>query len=117
MSASSEKVSGEYKYYQTTVNKKKFKEAYNNFFSEKNRIKPIVFYLPQFHCLQQNSYWWGEGYTEWRAVANARPLFERHYQPHVPSDLGFYDLASHQGILEKQAALARRYGIYGFCFY
>ncbi len=117
LSASSEAVSEDFKIYQSAVNKQKFREGYSTFFKKENRIKPIAFYLPQFHSIKENSYWWGEGYTEWREVANARPLFHHHYQPHIPADLGFYDLDTHKGIFEKQAALARRYGIHGFCFY
>jgi len=117
LSASSKTVSENFKIYQSAVNKEKFKTEYEKFFKKKNRIKPIAFYLPQFHSIKQNNYWWGEGYTEWRAVANARALFKGHYQPHIPSDLGFYDLSAQSEIFEKQASLARRYGLHGFCFY
>jgi lipopolysaccharide biosynthesis protein len=34
----------------------------------------------------------------------------------LPADLGFYDLRLPE-VREQQAALARRYGIYGFCYY
>jgi lipopolysaccharide biosynthesis protein len=43
-------------------------------------------------------------------------LFRGHYQPHVPADLGFYDLRVPE-VREQQAALARQYGIEGFCYY
>jgi 2-polyprenyl-3-methyl-5-hydroxy-6-metoxy-1,4-benzoquinol methylase len=46
----------------------------------------------------------------------ARPLFPGHYQPHVPSELGFYDLRVPE-VRQAQADLARQYGIYGFCYY
>jgi lipopolysaccharide biosynthesis protein len=39
-----------------------------------------------------------------------------HHQPRLPGDLGFYDLRLEE-ILEEQAELAKRYSIYGFCFY
>lgn len=60
--------------------------------------------------------WWGKGFTEWRNVAKARPLFEGHYQPHIPADLGFYDLRLPE-TRQAQADLAREYGIFGFCYY
>lgn len=81
-----------------------------------NEIRAIAFHLPQFHPIPENNKWWGEGFTEWRNVVNARPLYPGHYQPHIPSDLGFYDLRLPEARM-AQAKLAQRYGIHGFCYY
>jgi len=80
------------------------------------KITPIAYYLPQFHRLKFNDDYWGKGFTEWTNTAKAKPLFKGHYQPHVPADLGFYDLTV-PSIREEQADLAREYGIYGFCYW
>lgn len=79
-------------------------------------MKAIAFYLPQYHPIPENDQWWGNGFTDWRNVALAKPRFRGHYQPHIPSDLGFYDLRLEETRIE-QAKMAKQYGIHGFYYH
>lgn len=82
-------------------------------------IKPNIyaFYLPQYHQIPENDEFWGEGFTDWVNVKKAKPLFEGHRQPILPSEeVGFYDLKDPE-VLRKQAKMASDHGIDGFIFH
>jgi len=83
----------------------------------KTDIKPIAFYLPQFHAIPENNAWWGDGFTEWTNTRKAKPLIAGQNQPREPhEDIGYYDLTDWR-VLKKQTEIAGAHGIYGFCFY
>lgn len=83
-----------------------------------NNIKYIAFYLPQFHIFPENEEWWGKGFTEWTNVKKAKQYFKWQYQPRKPLENNYYDLdKDFNKTIHWQISLAKKYGVYGFCFY
>lgn len=78
-------------------------------------MRLIAHYFPQLHRIPENDEWWGEGFTDWRNVARARPLYRGHHQPRVPA-WGEYDQAR-LDIIRRQVETARAHGIAAFCHY
>jgi glycosyltransferase involved in cell wall biosynthesis len=83
---------------------------------ERATPKLIAFYLPLFNPISEKEAWWDNGFTEWTNTISALSNFEGHMRPRLPGDLGFSDLRLPE-TMDAQIALARRFGVYGFCFY
>ena len=79
-------------------------------------VKLVAMYLPQFHDFEENVKWFGRGFTEWSNTSKTVPQYIDHWQPHIPIDVGYYNL-NDNFIMKRQIELAKKYGIYGFCFY
>ena len=79
-------------------------------------MKVIAFYLPQYHAIPENDEWWGKGFTEWTNVRKAVPVYKGHIQPKSPLNNNYYNLLN-DDTKTWQAELARKAGVYGFCYY
>ncbi len=82
--------------------------------------KPIALYFPQYHPIPENDRFWGQNFTEWTLL---RPFEPGSNNPpvHKPlstedGGLGYYNLLD-PTVRARQAALAKAYGIHGFCYY
>lgn len=91
-------------------------EAKDSIKMDKRMPKVIAAYLPQFHDFEENVRWFGRGFSEWTNTAQTLPQFKGHQQPNTPIDVGFYNL-DETATMHRQAELAKKYGISGFCVY
>lgn len=98
------------------LDKSDFVPLTDNEYSGGATKKIIAYYLPQYYQIPQNDAWFGRGFTEWSNTAKAVPQFTGHWQPHLPIDVGFYNLETTH-TMHRQVELAKMYGIHGFCFY
>ena len=78
-------------------------------------MKILALYLPQFHAIPENNIIWGNGFTEWDNVKKAVRYKKSQNQPRIPVN-GYYNLQD-VSVMVEQAKMAKKYGIYGFCYY
>ena len=79
-------------------------------------MQVLAMYLPQFHNVEENNLWWGDGFTEWTAVKGAKKLFKGHEQPRVPKNKNYYDLLNKDTMI-WQSNLMKKYSVDGMCMY
>jgi hypothetical protein len=77
-------------------------------------METVAVYFPSYHRDPLNDRWYGEGWSEWRLMEQARPLFPGHEQPKLCT-WGSFDEAD-PAWMEKQIDLAADHGITSFLF-
>ena len=101
--------------YDTILNNqyKQNKQSYLKLF---NFIEPYAIYFPQFHALKENSKTFYDGYHDMVNLVKAK-IIDNSIETPLKDYLGFYNLKTDQGIIEKQVLLAKANGIKGFGVY
>ncbi|HEX6514339.1 MAG TPA: glycoside hydrolase family 99-like domain-containing protein [Nocardioidaceae bacterium] len=79
-----------------------------------SRPQVAVFYFPSWHQDPRNDEWKHPGFTEWELVQQARPRFEGHRQPLVPS-WGYVD-ESDPAAMSRACRVAAEHGVDAFLF-
>ena len=128
---------GEEKFYQSYNNNKKYNGKYYVSYNTKNnydmndnrndnknynrndvnnRIKMIAIVFPQFHEVEENNKFWGQGFTEWTLLKNIPRIVNGQIikQPH--DDIGYFNLNDYEH-RKYMRVLAQQFNIYGFCYY
>jgi hypothetical protein len=77
----------------------------------KHTIKIMAIYFPQFHEVEENNKFWGQGFTEWTMLTKFKGEIK---YPHP--DIGYYDMLDYT-TRKRQATIAKNYGISAFCYY
>jgi Glycosyltransferase WbsX len=89
------------------------------------KIKINAIYFPQFHEIEENNQFWGNGFTEWTLLEPYKKSISvqidektnenlQILKPH--NDIGYYDL-SNIDTMKKQIKIANEYNISGFIIY
>ncbi len=77
-------------------------------------METVAVYFPSYHPDPLNERWYGKGWSEWRLMEQARPLFPGHQQP-KPCTWGSFD-ESDPAWMERQIDLAADHGVTSFLF-
>ena len=80
-----------------------------------NNLKIFTHIFPQFHEIEENNKFWGEGFTEWWNVRKTFQIHNKHLPLHPDSDIGYYNLLDFHN-RKRWDLYAEDNGIYGFVF-
>jgi Glycosyltransferase WbsX len=78
-----------------------------------NKLISLAYYLPQFHEIEENNRWWGQGFTEWTQVNQAKKYFNWQVIRKPIAPFGEYSLLN-PDVMEWQSSVAKQHCIDGF---
>ena len=78
-----------------------------------NKLLSLAYYLPQFHEIPENNRWWGQGFTEWAHLNQAKKYFKWQEVRKPIAPMGEYNLLD-ADVIEWQASTAKKHHIDGF---
>ncbi len=79
-----------------------------------SRPTVMAYYFPSWHPDPRISERYGDGWTEWQLLRDARPRFDGHRQPRIPID-GYRD-ESDPAVMSEKIELAADHGVDAFIF-
>jgi hypothetical protein len=78
-----------------------------------NKLLSLAYYLPQFHEIEENNRWWGNRFTEWAHLNQAKKYFDWQAIRKPIAPFGEYSLLN-PDVMEWQADIAKQHCIDGF---
>ncbi len=82
--------------------------------SAENRYDVAAYYFPSYHADPRNEKRYGNGWTEWNLIRQARPRFKGHAQPKVP--LWGYQDESDPKVMARKIDAAADHGVTAWIF-
>ena len=90
---------------------KKWIDIQNKF----NITKTFVYIFPQFHNINENNKFWGEGFTDWNNVKKTKQIHSKHMPIHPHEDISYYNILDIE-TRKRWNNYAEEYGFYGYIY-
>lgn len=94
-----------------SVSETKWIDVQTNF----NFIKTFVYIFPQFHEIEENNNFWGDGFTEWWNVRKTYQVHNKQLPMHPHEDIGYYNILDYN-TRKRWDNYAEEYGFYGYVY-
>jgi hypothetical protein len=82
----------------------------------KTNIRTIAIFFPQYHEVEENNKFWGNGFTEWTLLAKTEDIVKGEYIRKPHNDIGYYNLLDIE-YRKYITTLCNKFNIHGLCYY